>query len=239
MRDIKELVDNIKKYKNTTVQLNFNSKKNTVSYVTICEKPRVLKWFVPGLKNNMKNEYNVLNEASGKLNIPSVYELDGKNNVLVLSYILGENLCDLINNENTTFAEKQRLVVLLADWFLKFHSFFKTGDGFRIRGDPILRNFVFNDRIWGVDFEESRTGSPVEDIAGMCASILTTDPMFTKEKFQLCKKFIDAYVKKAPGRILNINSEIAYALLEKIQWRPDDEEILRKYSKEIRKNGLR
>ena len=160
-------------------------------------------------------------------------------NVIISSYITGENLCDLTNNENTTFAEKQRLVILLADWFLKFHSFFKTGDGFRIRGDSILRNFVFNDRIWGVDFEESRMGSPVEDIAGMCASILTTGPMFTKEKSRLCKKFIDAYVKKAPGRILNINNEIAYALLEKIQWRPDEEEILRKYSKEIRKNGLR
>ena len=81
-------------------------------------------------------------------------------------------------------------------------------------------------------------GRVVEDIAGMCSSILSTDPMFTSEKFQLCKIFIDSYMKLAPGRILNINNEIAYALLEKIQWRPEDEEILRKYSTRIRENDL-
>ncbi len=239
MKKIEELVQNVKKYNDAIVQIDFKSKKNTVSYVTIKNKPRVLKWFVPGLKNNMKNEYNILKKGSSKLNIPTPFEMDEKNNVIISNYIIGENLCDIINDDNTTISEKQRLIILLADWFLKFHSFFKTDEGFRIRGDPILRNFIFTDRIWGVDFEESRAGSPVEDIAGMCASILSTDPMFTDEKFQLCKKFIDAYIKKAPGRILNINGEIAYALLEKIQWRQDQEETLRKYSEKIREQGLR
>ena len=101
-----------------------------------------------------------------------------------------------------------------------------------------FRFIIFTDRIWGVDLEESRMGSPVEDIGQMCSSILTTDPMFTPEKFNLCKVFIDAYVESAPGRILNVNDEIAYALLEKIQWRPDDEELLRNFSKKIREHGL-
>ena len=118
---------------------------------------------------------------------------------------------------------------MLAEWFVKFHNHFKSDDQFRIRGDPTLRNFIFTDRIWGVDFEESRFGKVIEDIAGLCSSILSTDPMFTSEKFQLCKIFIDTYVNLAPGRIVNVNDEIAYALLEKIQWRPDEEEALRKY----------
>jgi len=62
--------------------------------------------------------------------------------------------------------------------------------------------------------------------------------MFTSEKFKLCRVFIDSYVNLAPGRIININDEIAYALLEKIQWRPDEEETLRAYSKKIRENGF-
>jgi thiamine kinase-like enzyme len=99
-------------------------------------------------------------------------------------------------------------------------------------------NFILTDRIWGIDFEESRLGKTIEDIAGMCASILTTDPMFSSEKFLLCEIFIDSYSKLAPGRIENINDEIAYVLLEKIQWRPDEEEILRKYCKIIREKGL-
>jgi len=238
MKKINELTDNIKKYKNAIIQHNFESKKNTVAYVTIEGKPRVLKWFVPGLKRQMKIEYNILKKGSSKINIPSVYEMDEQNNVLITSYIIGENLCDIINNEKTTIEEKKRLMILLADWFLQFHSHFKTNDEFYIRGDSTLRNFILTDRIWGVDFEESRIGKPVEDIAGMCASILTTNPMFTNEKFHLCRIFIDTYVKQAPGRIININDEIAYSLLEKIQWRPEDEEILRKYNEKIKKDGL-
>lgn len=238
MKKIEELVKDVKKYKDIIVQIDFDSKKNTVSYVTIDGKPRVLKWYVPGLKNNMKKEYDILKNSSNKINVPSVYEMDEENNVLILSYITGENLCDIINSEKTDNNEKQRLMILLADWFSSFHQHYKKDNEFKIRGDPNLRNFVLTDRIWGLDFEESRIGKPVEDIAGMCASILSTDPMFTNEKFKLCEKFIESYGKSVPWLINDINDEIAYALLEKIQWRPEQEEILRKHSKRIREKGL-
>ncbi len=238
MREIEELLNHVKKYKKAILQEKFISKKNTVAYVTIEGKPRILKWFVPGLKRQMNIEYNILKKGSSKLNIPTVYEKDEKNNVLMMSYIIGENLCDIINNEKTTFDEKKRLMILLAEWFFNFHNLFKKEDKFIIRGDSILRNFILTDRIYGVDFEESRIGSIVEDIAGMCSSILSTDPMFKSEKFNLCKIFIETYTNLAPGRILKVNDEIAYALLEKIQWRPDQEEILRKFSKKIRESGL-
>lgn len=240
MRDIKELVRNTKKYRDVVIQKRFKSKKNTVVYVTIDGKPRVLKWFVPGLKPQMMNEYNILKKGCSKLNMPSVYELDKKNNVVVMSYIIGENLCDIVNNEKVSFDEKKSLMIPLANWFCDFHNFFKEENDFLIRGDSTLRNFIIsNNKVWGVDFEEARKGKPVEDIAGMCASILTTDPMFTKEKFQLCKIFIEAYADLAPGRLAKkIDDEIAYALLERIQWRPDEEELFRKYSKRIREKGL-
>ena len=239
MRDIEELVKNVEKYENAIIQNNLKGKKNIVSYVTIDGKPRVLKWFVPGLKNNMKIEFEILKKGSSKLNIPTVYEKDEENNVLIMNYIIGKNLCDIINDKEVTIKEKQRLMVLLAEWFFNFHNLFKKDDIFRIHGDANLRNFIFSDRLWGVDFEESRIGRTIEDIASMCASILTTDPMFTKEKIDLCKIFIDSYSKHAPGRISNIYDEISYALLEKIQWRPDCEEIFRKHSKTIKEKGLR
>jgi tRNA A-37 threonylcarbamoyl transferase component Bud32 len=238
MKNIEELIKNVKKYKEAIIHEKFESNKNTVAYVTIDDKPRLLKWFVPGLKRQMITEYDVLKKGSAKLNIPSVYKMDEKNNVLLMNYITGENLCDLINDKKTTTSEKNRLMVLLAEWFFNFHNHFKKENQYRIRGDPILRNFILTDRIWGVDFEESRTGKVTEDIAGMCSSILITNPMFTPEKFELCKIFIESYTKLAPGRIVNVNDEIAYALLEKIQWRPDDEDTLRKYSKKIKEKGL-
>jgi len=238
MRGIKDLVDNVSEYKGTLVQNEFKSKKNTIAYVFIDNKPKVLKWFFPGFIKKMEKEYSVLNKASTKLNIPYVYDIDKKNNVLILNYINGENLCDIINDKNISFSEKKQLIFLLSEWFFEFHNFFKKGDEFIIRGDPNLRNFLFTDRIWGVDFEESRVGRPVEDIAGMCSSILTTDPMFTDEKRKLCKIFIESYVNKAPGRITNINKDISYAILERIQWRPEKEEELRKISSLIKEKGL-
>ena len=127
---------------------------------------------------------------------------------------------------------------LLAEWFYNFHNFFKTNEGLIIRGDSNLRNFIFTDKINGVDFEESRIGQPVEDLARLCASVLSTNPMFEPDKFKLCRIFLETYTKLAPGRVLNANPEIAYALLENIQYRPEDEEILRKFSKKIREKGI-
>ena len=238
MKDIEELTNNIKKYNKTVVQKRLKSKKNSVTYVTLEGKPCVLKWFVPGFKKQMRTECDILEKGASKLYIPSVHEQDVDNNVLIMNYITGENLCDIINDEKTTTNEKNKLMILLAEWFIDFHNFFKIDNQFRIRGDSSLRNFIFSDRIWGVDFEESRYGNPVEDIGDMCASILTTDPMFTTEKFNLCKIFINSYTKNAPGRILNINDEISYSILTKIQWRPEQEEIFRKFSKKIKEKGI-
>ena len=104
-----------------------------------------------------------------------------------------------------------------------------------VRGDATLRNFLFTDRIWGVDFEEARKGEPIEDIAQMCASILSTDPMFTEKKIHLCQLFIHTYRQQAPWSLGNINDEVAYSLLQQIQWRPEQEEILRTNAIRLRK----
>jgi aminoglycoside phosphotransferase (APT) family kinase protein len=127
----------------------------------------------------------------------------------------------------------------LADWLFRFHRFFKTEEGFRIRGDATLMNFIVSrGRMWGVDFEESRMGRPGEDLATLCASLLSTTPMFTDEKFQLCQTFLDTYQKSVTWTIENLSADISYALLERIQWRPQHEEILRKYAIKIRTKGL-
>ncbi|DAC72689.1 MAG TPA: hypothetical protein DSN98_03855 [Thermoplasmata archaeon] len=239
MRDIQELIKNVEKYKTMLVQRSFKSKKNTVAYVVSNGQPRILKWFVPGLKQNMDIEYNVLKIGFSDLAIPSPFEKDTENNVLVMSYIMGENVCDFINNPATALEEKKKVVCLLADWFVHFHTFFKNEDEIRLRGDATLKNFILSrGRIYGVDFEESRIGRPGADCATLCVSLLSTDPMFIDEKFQLCQTFLDAYRKSAKWDIENSNAEISYALLERIQWRPKDEELLRKYATRIKDKGL-
>ncbi|MBN1280666.1 MAG: hypothetical protein JXA00_03365 [Candidatus Thermoplasmatota archaeon] len=240
MRDIKDLLKKEEKYQSALLQKEFESKKNTVGYVVYEGQPRVFKWFVPGLKQNMDLEYSILQKGCAELAIPSPLDKDTDNNVLIMSYIMGENVCDIINDSHKTFQEKERIILLLADWLVQFHSLFRSEDGFRIRGDASLRNFIFSkDRVWGVDFEESRPGKPSEDVATLCASLLSTDPMFTKEKVQLCHACINAYLRAAKWPVEHLNTEIAYALLERIQWRPQDEETLRHFAERVRKNGVR
>lgn len=239
MRDIRDFLFSNERYMHMIIHREFSSKKNTVVYVTDKGKPRVLKWFAPGFKQNMKNEYRVLQEGATKINLPSVYEIDEINNILTLSYVSGENLCGIINDSDATLNEKRRLMILLAEWFIRFHTCFKTGERFRIRGDSILRNFIFNDRIWGVDFEESRMGKPVEDLAEMCTSILTTNPMFTQEKICLCQTFINSYITSAPWTVDKLNEEISHTLIRKIQWRPQQEKTFKQFAKFIQENGLK
>jgi tRNA A-37 threonylcarbamoyl transferase component Bud32 len=239
MRDIKKLIENVDKYKTAVLQKRFESKKNTVAYVVFNGQPRILKWFVPGLKQNMEIEYSVLKKGFSNLTMPSLFEKDTENNVIVMSYIMGENICDIVNNPQKILEEKIKVVHLLADWFVNFHTFFKSEDGFRLRGDANLKNFILSrGHIWGVDFEESRIGKPSEDLATLCVSLLSTNPIFTDEKFQFCQIFLDAYRKLVQWDIEHMNAEISYALLERIQWRPNDEEILRNYANKIRNKGL-
>ncbi len=239
MRDIHWLIENVDRYKEATIQKRFKSKKNIVAYVLFNGQPRVLKWFVPGLKQNMEREHTILKKGVSSLSIPSPFEKDNEQNVLVLSYIPGQNICDVINDPQTPFEDKEKTVQQLADWFIKFHTLFKTDHEYQIRGDATLRNFISHKgQIWGVDFEESRIGKPSEDLATLCGSLLSTDPMFTDEKYRLSQVFLDSYRRSAPWNVENISAEIAYALLERIQWRPNDEETLRKHANKIRSKGL-
>ncbi len=239
MQDIQELINNTERYKTVLLQKKFESKKNTVAYVLSEGHPRVLKWFVPGLRQNMDIEYSILRKGYSDVPMPSPLEKDTENNVLVMSYIIGKNICDIINDPGIRLDEKQKVVCQLSEWFVQFHTFFRTENEFRIRGDATLRNFILSkNQIWGVDFEESRIGKPAEDVATLSVSLLTTDPMFTDEKFQLCQHFLDTYRKTVKWNLENINAEIAYAMLEQIQWRPKDELLLRKYARKIRERGL-
>lgn len=240
MRPIEDLIQTVELYKTVKIQRHFQSKKNTVCYVLMDDKPRVLKWFPPGLKANMKTEETILTNASNIVSMPTVLQKDEVNNVLILTYISGVNLCDYINNTSVTFNDKEKSMKALAKWFSVFHNHYKTPDYFIIRGDAILRNFIIGNTIWGVDFEEARTGQPIEDIAQVIASILSTHPMFHEEKYHLSSTLLTQYQHFCSWKIdpQQTHKEIAYALLETGHRRPKDQQILSQYAKKIRMKGL-
>ena len=240
MRDITDLITTAERYKDVQIQKRFKSKKNTVAYVLIQGSPRVLKWYVPGLKTNMETEAYILGHSTAATRIPALLDKDTDNNVLILGYIQGTNLADALTDTLRTHQEKRHLISILAQWLATFHDAFKTQDSFRLRGDPSLRNFILKDdtTIWGVDFEESHAGNPVDDAAGLCASILTTDPMFTTEKYDLARHLLASYRSLVSWPVDNTSHAVAYAILERIQWRPTQEHDLRTAATHIKKHGL-
>ena len=145
-----------------------------------------------------------------------------------MNYIPGKNLCDVINDLATPFVEKNQIITLLPHLFISFHTRFITVDGFLLHGDFILRNFIFKKEIWGFVFEEARLGKPIENIETLAASIFSTTPIFTDEKMKLTRTFIQTYCGHATWGLDNESDEIAYALFEQIQWRPDQENIPRR-----------
>jgi len=239
MRDITELTT-LERYQHVQVQKRFKSKKNTVAYVLIDGSPRVLKWYVPGFKSNMETEALVLSKGTAATRTPALLDKDTDNNVLTMGYIAGTNLCDALTDPIRTLHEKRHLISTLAQWIATFHGALKTKDTFRLRGDPSLRNFILkdDDTIWGVDFEESHAGNPVDDAAGLCASILTTDPMFTPEQFELARHLLTTYRSLVQWPVDNTSHAVAYAILERIQWRPTQETELRAAAAQIKKHGL-
>ncbi len=236
MHDITLLQQKTRKYRDISIQKKFQSKKNTVAYVLHQGKPRILKWFAPGFQKNMNTEADILAKATLKLALPTLFEKDAKNHVLTLSYIPGFNLADLLNTTKTTAQEKKRLIQLLGIWLAAFHNHFKTSEHTLIRGDATLRNFLFTDRIWGLDFEETRPGKPIEDIATLCTSILTTNPMATQEKYSLCTHFVKSYKQQVTWDLPNLIDEISYTILQRTIYRPDDEQELRNIATTIKNN---
>jgi len=148
--------------------------------------PLIAKYYK---QTGIAHETSILQKAyQNNLHVPTVIGTTA--NVLVLEYINGPNLCDLITINPDRF-----LGHLLARWLASFHTVFNRGaDQVLTKGDARIRNFlVFYDHLVGVDFEESHIGSYHEDLAIACASILDTIPLFTEPKFQLCTVFIDDY----------------------------------------------
>lgn len=216
----------------------YPSKRHLVYLIIQNGESRILKWYGAGYAEQMDKEYHVLSEASSALEVPKPVYLDRLNYYLIMNHINGKNLCDVVNDEYISLNKKIEYINMLSEWLSKFHMFFRRDDGFLLRGDSNLRNFIVNEKVYGLDFEEARIGEPVEDVAEVCSSILTTDPMFTDEKFNLSFLFVESYTNKVEWRIKNVNKAVSYALLNRIKWRPYDKDIISTHAKRIMSKGF-
>jgi len=216
------------------VCLQFPSKKNKVFLVNLASdghsKPAVLKVHpFPGPA--LRTERGLLEEAE-RLGLAVPHLLGYTENSLLLEFIAGETLCDLVNRELDPRPLKE-----LARWLADFHRRFPG----LVRGDSQLKNFIWHrSRVFGIDFEECDQGHYLEDVAGICGSILDTNPMFTPTKFELARTFLTMYeALNRPIEDKQLNREIANTLRRKVRFRPRQRDTLLLQAQRIEEKAVR
>ncbi|TFH09438.1 MAG: hypothetical protein E4H14_04455 [Candidatus Thorarchaeota archaeon] len=215
-------VSRLKSKKNTVISLKISSTGVEIHTV-------VAKMFIAG---RFQNELFILKTSWAQgLAVPQV--LEARDGVILMEFIPGEPFVDRINR---TF--EPQLIDRLAEWYYNYHRVHG-----QIKGDPRLRNFIVHkDRIFGVDFEESHEDLWMVDIAGVCASLLDTDPIFDSRKRTLSWRFLEKYLSFYPVPPRNETtysdfiSTLADTLKQTAEWRKDS--IILELSEKIRAEGL-
>lgn len=174
--------------------------------------------------------------SSQGLLVPNI--IKHENLYLLLEKKDGQNMCDFINfnlinvNRLSEVAPNIRnslknSVKGLATWFAELHrnNIFQSSNSDKIivlnKGDVRLRDFIFDpatNQVYGVDFETSYKGDYLEDLSGLCCSLLDTNPGIfeipePQHKINLINIFLKTYYKLNKTFIHSFNFDKFYSLL--------------------------
>jgi tRNA A-37 threonylcarbamoyl transferase component Bud32 len=203
----------------------FPSRKNNVYLVERDGKYCVMKLYA---SDRYVNEHRVLSAAYDR-GIPVPEPLDMKDHALLMQYIAGPTVNDCEREERYP-----GLVLGVASWLARFHRAFATDEGeVLLKSDAIFKNFIVSDRIYGIDFELSRTGRPEDDVGEAISFLLDTHPMFTEDKYRLARSFIGRYEAESGIQLRFIEDSIAKSLIEAAGFRPGQREVLLKKAKDL------
>ncbi len=165
------------------------SKRNRVWIAETDVRPVVVKQSLSGRAGNEFEELLVARKVG--IDVPYPLFMDG--DYLILEYVQGDTCDTMINH---LFSSE--VVEKIGIWLAKFHEKMSSRGLKRIRGDSVLSNFVFSEgRVFGLDFEDSGPGDPLDDLGQIAASILGSEPFFTPIKFDLCIGLTESYGKEA------------------------------------------
>lgn len=120
--------------------------------------------------------------------VPVPQVIDSHDNLLILEYLPGEPLPDLIEHGNY---EPQALALALCSWFTAFYA---AMPGFS-RGDVNGRNFLYDGaRVVSVDFEDALVpGSPACDAGKLIAFLATYDTQNMALQLDLTAHFTEEF----------------------------------------------
>ncbi|KYC45323.1 MAG: bifunctional UGMP family protein/serine/threonine protein kinase [Candidatus Methanofastidiosum methylothiophilum] len=170
------------------IEKQFSSKKNSVYLLNYNGEKTVAKVF-----NNSRSkfEFDILNFLySNGIYVPEPYAI--VNQTIFMEYLEGDTLMNLINSNLTN---KEKYMESLSDFFSSIHQIQKNKMSL-LKGDSSIKNFIYNTKIYGIDFEESNYGNCLKDLAGAIAQILDSNPSFNDEKFYLSNYLLQKYSEK-------------------------------------------
>jgi len=215
------------------VEKTFKSRKNKVQKIKYDGEYYVLKKYNPEFLEGLEIEREVLKSCYEKgIPVPKVSGF--KEDRLILEYISGDN-CKELYDKTDDGRIRKKILSYIASWLSKFHKEFEFK---KRRGDSILANFILaEDKVYGIDFEESEDGDPFRDMGDLCTSILRLRPAFTKKRFMQVDFFIDQYFSEAPVPIKDITEPVALSLLHYSRYSSMGG-LMKKWAEKIRSNGL-
>ncbi|MFH1013754.1 MAG: hypothetical protein V1769_04520 [Thermoplasmatota archaeon] len=106
MSALQEILETIKTYETAVVQQEFKSKKHMVGLVLFKGKKLVFKRYLAGYFSHMMQEYLILSISMPSITKPTVLKKDDVHHILILNYIPGVNLCDMMNDPSITIEKK-------------------------------------------------------------------------------------------------------------------------------------
>lgn len=113
------------------------------------------------------------------LNFPKLLGYDDSKLLLALSYIKGDNVLELLEYyERINFIEQSsQILIEVLEWLNQFYTAIGiTGD--EVFGDVNLRNFIItDDGVFGVDFENVKSGERKSEIMEVLAFYMLYDPI--------------------------------------------------------------
>lgn len=171
-------------------EIKLESKRNMVTRIVRNDKSYVHKTF--NKKDDMKKEVEVLSVLhSAGINVPEIIEI--KDNGLFLED-LGDNTLlrwyESLEKEDSY--DYENMLLKLCQWLKSFYySTFSRYSFSYILWDVNFRNFIiFDNTIYGIDFEQSTFGNIETDAGRLLAFALTYAPAMTEWKIEFHDKLL-------------------------------------------------
>ena len=184
-------------------EIKLTSKRNRVLRIDEGDKSYISKKFFQSA-DFINEEYFLKILKNGGANVPLI--LGEGQNLLLLEDLGDETLLKCYENlEKKNSTEYKDIILKLSEWLKTFYRLTLTSFGKQIIiNDVNFRNFIlYNNGIYGIDFEQASLGKIETDAGKLSAFALTYEPSMTEWKIKFRNELINTLSEE-----LNIQKQL-------------------------------